>query len=97
MVQLPLKARGAQKHLLNLASMDDTFKAELYHAQVHLTLLDFSQLTNRTQCGEMKLTSIDFSQRVAEDSRSSWLQTLGNQLINHSPYIRYTNHKYYLL
>ena len=28
---------------------------------------------------ETKLTSIDFSHRVAYDSKSSWLQTLGNQ------------------
>ena len=44
---------------------------------------------------EMKLTSIDFSSRVAEGSRSSWLQTLASQLIDHFPYFRYTNHKYY--
>ena len=46
---------------------------------------------------EMKFTSIVFSHRVVEGSRSSWLQTLGNQLIDCSPHIRYTNHKYYLL
>ena len=46
---------------------------------------------------EMKLTSIDFSHQVAEGSRSSWPQTLGNQLIDGSPYIRYANCKYYLL
>ena len=43
----------------------------------------------------MKLTSIDFSCQVEDDSRSSWMQTMGNQLIAHFPYIRYTNHKYY--
>ena len=46
---------------------------------------------------EMKLTSIDFSCRVAEDSRSSWLQILDKQLNDRSPYTRYTHHKYYLL
>ena len=46
---------------------------------------------------DMKVTLIDFSCRVTEGSRSSWLQTLGNQLIDRSPYIRYTNRKYYLL
>ena len=45
----------------------------------------------------MKLTSIDFSRRVAEGSISSWLQALGNKLINRSPYIRYANRKCYLL
>ena len=40
---------------------------------------------------EARLTSIDFSRRGAEGSRSSWLQTLGNQLIDRSPYTGYTN------
>ena len=40
---------------------------------------------------ETKLTSVDFSRRVAEGSRSSLLQTLANQCIHHSLYIRYTN------
>ena len=44
-----------------------------------------------------KLTSIHFSRQVIEGSRSSWLQTLGNQLINCSPYSKYTNCKCYLL
>ena len=39
---------------------------------------------------------IDFSCQVTKGSRSSWLQTLSNQLIKRSPYIRYTNRKYYL-
>ena len=38
----------------------------------------------------MKLESADFSRQVAKVSRSSRLQTLGNQLIDSSPYIRYT-------
>ena len=42
----------------------------------------------------MKLTSIDFPRLVAEGCRSSLLQTLGNQLVDHSPYVRYTNHNY---
>ena len=46
---------------------------------------------------ETKFTSIDFSHRFAVGSRSSWLQTLSNQLIDHSPYTRYTNGKSYLL
>ena len=46
---------------------------------------------------EMKLTYVDFSRQVAEGCRSSWLQTLGNLLIDRSPYIRYTSRKYYLL
>ena len=36
---------------------------------------------------EMKLTPTDFSCRVTE---GSWLQTLGNQLIDRSPYTRHT-------
>ena len=46
----------------------------------------------------MKLALLDFSRQVAEGCRSSssWLYTLGNQLINHSPYIKYTNRRYYL-
>ena len=31
---------------------------------------------------EIKLASLDFSRRIAECSRSSWLQTLGHQLID---------------
>ena len=42
----------------------------------------------------MNLTSIHFPRRVTEDPRSSWLQTLSSQLINHPPYARYTNGKY---
>ena len=38
---------------------------------------------------KMKLTSVDFSRQGAEGSRSSWLQTLSDQLINRSPFIRY--------
>ena len=34
----------------------------------------------------MKFKSIKFSHQVKEDSRSSWLQTLGNQLIDPFPY-----------
>ena len=40
---------------------------------------------------------IDFSRQVAEGSRSSWLQILGSQLIDCSPYIRYSNWKHYSL
>ena len=36
-----------------------------------------------------KLASINFSRQGTEDSRSSWLQTLGIQLIGHLPYNRY--------
>ena len=44
----------------------------------------------------MKPTSIiDFSRQVTEIFRSSWLQTLSNQIIDYSPYIRYTNRKYH--
>ena len=46
---------------------------------------------------EIKLIAIGFSRQVAEGFRSSWLQTLGSQLINRSPYIGCTNHKFYLL
>ena len=38
-------------------------------------------------------TSLTESQK---SSRSSWLQILASQLIDRFPYIRYTNHKYYL-
>ena len=46
---------------------------------------------------EIKLTSIDVSCQGAEGFRSSWLQTLGNQLIDHPPYIWCTNRKCYSL
>ena len=46
---------------------------------------------------EVKLISIDFSQWVVEVLRSSWLQTLGNQLISHPSYINHINHKCYLI
>ena len=46
---------------------------------------------------EMRFTSIDFYCRGAEGLKSSWLHTFGNQLIGRSPYIRYANHKCYLL
>ena len=54
---------------------------------VHLRLIK-SFLNSQTEHDvEMKLTPIDFSHGVAEASRSSCLQTLGNQLIKRSPYI----------
>ena len=37
---------------------------------------------------KLTCTSIDPSRRVAQGSRSSRLQTLGNQLSDRSPYIR---------
>ena len=40
--------------------------------------------------------STSLAELQKEASRSSRLQTLGNQLINCSPYIRYASHKYYL-
>ena len=43
---------------------------------------------------EMKLISIDFFCQVAEGFRSSWLQTLGNWLINGFPQSRTTNRKW---
>ena len=43
---------------------------------------------------EMKVTPIDFSRQVAEDSRSLWLKTLGNQFISRSPCIRHTKCNY---
>ena len=46
---------------------------------------------------ETRLTSIDFSRQGTKGFRRSWLQTLGNQLIDRSPYVRYTNCKCYLL
>ena len=75
-------------------------KSELYFTVLHAHLLDtrWSSYNSRTEHDtEMKLTQIHFSRRVAEGFRSSWLQTLGNQLIDRSLYIRYTDHKYYLL
>ena len=46
---------------------------------------------------DTKITSINFSCWGAEGSRSSWWQTLGNQLIDHSPYIRHNKCKCSLL
>ena len=56
----------------------------------------FLKLANQTWYGD-ETRSVDFSCQNAKGSRSSWLQTLGNQLINCSPYIRYTNRKCYWL
>ena len=41
---------------------------------------------------EMKLTPVDFSHRVAEGSRSSWLQIIDNELIDHFPYCTLTTY-----
>ena len=73
------------------------FEAPLYYVPVHLRHIKvFNNLKTKPDM-EMKLASIKFFRQVAEGCRSSWLQILGNQLINHSPYTRYANHKYYLL
>ena len=44
------------------------------------------QTNNVTLSNSVKLISMDSSLRVTEGSRSSWLQTLGKQLINRSQY-----------
>ena len=62
--------------------------------------LDTHSSSNNSQAEydtEMNLISTDFPHQVKQGSRSSWLQTLGNQLINCFPYIRYTNSKYYCI
>ena len=54
----------------------------LHLAHVHLRLV--ANLQNEHDM-EMKLASIEFSNRVGEAFRSSWLQTLGNhRLIDRS-------------
>ena len=45
----------------------------------------------------MKLAPIDFSHRVAKDSRNSWLQTLGNLLIERTLGILTTNVTYWIV
>ena len=60
---------------------------------VHLKLIKFFLNSQTEHDMEMKFVSIDFSSRVVEGSRSSWLQIQGNQLIDCSPYIGYTNRK----
>ena len=64
---------------------------------VHLRLLKSFDNLQTEHDMEMNLTPIDFSRWGTECFTSTWLQTLGNQLIDHSPYIRYTNRKCYLL
>ena len=55
----------------------------IHYAHVHLRLVKLFVYNLRTKhYMEVKLTSIDFSRQVATDSRSLYLQTLGNQLIN---------------
>ena len=69
-----------------------TFLCPLLYTACALTWDSLKFYNSRTQHDmEMKLASIAFSPWVAEDYRSSWLQTLG-----HSPYIRDTICKYYL-
>ena len=65
------------------------------YAVVHSRLIKaFIYSSSQTEHDmEMELTTIDFFHQVTEDSRSSWLQILDNQLIDCSPYIRYTNRK----
>ena len=58
------------------------------YSHIHLRLVNLRFYNSQTKHDmEMELTSIDFSRRVAEGFRfrSSWLQTLGNQLIDRSP------------
>ena len=61
--------------------------AALHYLRVHLRLLQAFVTQEPKTIWRWKLTSIGFSRRGAEGSRSSWLQTLGNQLIDRSPYI----------
>ena len=69
---------------------------ELYYAHIHLRLVQVFIDCKQSMIWGRNI-SIDFSRQVTEGCGSSWVQILGNQLINHSPYIRYTNRKYYLL
>ena len=54
----------------------------ILHAHVHSGLIKvFITCKSNTRRWNLQCTSTDFSYGVAEGSRSSWLQTLGNQLI----------------
>ena len=73
---------------------------EFHHTTCTFTWDSFesSSLTNRTQFeDETYINQPHFSYQVVENSSSSWLQILGDRLIDRFPYIRYTNYKYYLL
>ena len=72
------------------------FVSTLHYALGHIRLVELYT----THELEMKFTSISFSHRNTKDSenhKSSWLQTLGNQLIHYCSYIRFTKYKHYLL
>ena len=66
---------------------------QLYYIHLHLRLLEAFATCKPNVILEMKLTSIDYSHQGAEDSKSLWLQTLGNQLINCSSCTSYANRK----
>ena len=70
---------------------------ECSETRIHLKLLQVFTTHEPNMISRQKFTSIDFSCRGAEGSKSSKLQTLGNKLVNGPPYITYTNHKCYLL
>ena len=73
---------------------------QLYYTHIHLRLIKNLIKSWTEHDKEFKLTctctSIKSFWQVAEGSRSSWLQTLGNQPINCSPFIRYTNRNCWL-
>ena len=95
-----------QRHSCWKELFSNTLRKERVHTRsVYIRMFTEDSLkgftTHKPNDVEINLPPVDFiSHRVAEGSRSSWLQILGNQLIDHSPChasCRYTNHKYYLL
>ena len=68
---------------------------KLYYAHIHLRLISFIARKPSMIWGWnfYQSTSLTESQKAKKNSR---LQILGNQLVNHSPSVRYTNHNYYL-
>ena len=76
------------------------FPGSCSYTYVQAAILNLSHPLCAENDRKMIFTLIHLYRGVIENSRSSWLQTLGNQLINcssHITHVRYTNRKYYLL
>ena len=60
------------------------YEVTIYYAHIYLKLLKVFNNSQTEHDMEVRFTSIDFSRKGTEGFRSTWLQTLDNQLINHS-------------
>lgn len=78
-----------EKHL-GYESQKQQWTTILNTCSIETPLSFYMYISQTERDKDTKLKSIDFSHWGTEGFKISWLPTLGDQLIDHSLYIRYT-------